>query len=161
MSRHAHRLDVLGLVVKQLAQLHGHQLLLAAPVPVKACQPVSQTGIQATSGRSSTSALGALRSYPQLGSPLGGPALLLGRLQLRVRRPSGGCNWPGERARGSRMCKLVARRGYPGRPVSFLGASGAQGQPEPSCAQARGRRRLLLPFGRQPNGRASREAPQL
>lgn len=106
----AHRLDVLGLVVKQLAQLHGHQLL-TAPVPVKACQPVSQDAIPDTSGRSSTSALGFLFSHPQLGCLLGGLAPLLGRLLLRVRRPRDGCNWPGVTVRDYGLCKLVARRG--------------------------------------------------
>ena len=64
MSGHAHRLDVLGLVVEKLAQLHGHQLLCAAPAPVKARQPVSPPETLATSGCSSTSALGGLRSHP-------------------------------------------------------------------------------------------------
>lgn len=36
----AHRLDVLGLVVEQLAQLHGHQVLRAASAPFRVCQSV-------------------------------------------------------------------------------------------------------------------------
>lgn len=61
---HAHRLDVLRLVVEQLAQLHGRQLPRAAPAPVKDRSPVSQPGIPATSGCSFTSALGSLWSNP-------------------------------------------------------------------------------------------------
>ena len=113
-------------------------------------QPVSLTGIRTTSGRSSTSALGVRRSHPQLGSPLGGPAPLLGRLRLLMRRLSGGCNWLWVTARQARMCHGVAPWGR-SRAQSFLpGASGAQGQPASSCLQARGRRRLFLPFGRGP-----------
>lgn len=64
MSGHAHRLDVLGLVVEKLAQLHGHQLPCAAPAAVKVCLPGSPPQTPATSGCSSTSALGGLRSHP-------------------------------------------------------------------------------------------------
>lgn len=95
MPGQAHRLDVLRLVIKQLAQLHCHRFLSAAPAPVKACHTISLAGNRDTSGCSSTSALGVRCSHPQLGSPLGGPAPLLGRLRLRMRSPSGGCNWPG------------------------------------------------------------------
>nr|XP_025839547.1 partner and localizer of BRCA2 isoform X1 [Vulpes vulpes] len=78
--------------------------------------------MRATSGRSSTSALGVLSAHPQLGPPLGGPALLLGRRGLRVRRRSGGCNWPrwwGRRA--ALACASWWRAGgaprfLPGRP---------------------------------------------
>lgn len=139
MSGHAHRLDVLGLVVEQLAQLHGHQVLSAGPGPVKACQSDGLSAILATSGCSSTSAQGGLRSHPQLGSPLGAPAPLLGSLRLRVRRLRGGYNWPGLEARGARVGQSIPRRGEPGPPLSSRGASGVLGQPGSSRPHVRGR----------------------
>lgn len=51
-------LDVLGLV-EWLTQRHGHQLLSMALAPVKVCLPVFLTGTLATSGCSTTSALGS------------------------------------------------------------------------------------------------------
>lgn len=137
------------------------------PSPFRRCWSCQSLSVRrsicdlVTSGCSSTSAQGGLRSHPQLGSPLGALAPLLGSLRLRVRRLSGGYNWPGLEARAARMGQLIPRRGEPGPPLSSRGASGVQGQPGSSRPQVRGRRRLLFPFGCWSDGRASREAPQL
>ena len=160
MPGHAHRFDVLRLVVEQLAQLHDHQLPSAALSPVKVCPPVFLTGTQATSGGSTTSALPGRSYHPQFGSPLGGLTPLLCRLRLRVRRPSGGCDWPGLLARPSGVRSGFVLWGSR-TPQTFPGWLEAQAQPGCFCPQAWGQRRMLFFVGRQPDGRASWENPQL
>lgn len=124
-------------------------------------QPVSLTGTRTTSGRSSTSALGVRRSHPQLGSPLGGPAPLLGRLRLLMRRLSGGCNWLWVTARQARMCHLVAPWGR-SRAQSFLPGCLRGPRPAGILVSAGPGPATAVPSVRpRPDGRASRETSQL
>lgn len=116
-----------------------------------------------TSGCLSASAIPALHSHRLLESPLGSPALLLGVLQLRVRRASGVFNWPERVARGTRADCVGTRRGWARslfRPGVPPGPRKARPGPRDRTPGA-GDRCLLLAFGFHPNGRASREVPQL
>lgn len=74
------------------------------------CQSLNPTGIPATSGCRPTSAIRALASHRLLDFPLGGPAPSCSALQLRLRRASGGFNWPAWGARGIQVGPLVTRR---------------------------------------------------
>lgn len=69
---------------------------------------------------------------------------MLCRLRLRVRRPSGGCDWPGLLARPSSVGYLALCCVAPGFYESSPGWLGAQGQPGCFCPQAWGQRRMLF-----------------
>lgn len=162
MSGHAHRFDVLGLVVEQLAQLHDHQLLGAALAPVKVRPPVFPDWNSSNfrrlhhfrSGRPGPSSI-----VP--GSPARRPhSIALPSPTARAQAEAAAQYWPGLLARPSSVGYLALCCGAPGSTNLPRGGLGPRASRAVFVRRPGASDRYSF-VGRRSDGRASWENSQL